>query len=209
MNKMNRIEEIICKYDGITNIHEIRELIHFDCEEMLKKIIKLEADIDVLKSKQRNIFANMAKVYVDYVDSIVCTGMESPAQINATASTPSVCSINSNELMQDTAAYNALQNKFSIIAKSYRIARRNHKTNIQNTINILNIINKYKKFLNNINDFIVNKEYDAAKKLLSSNLALYKNELSLLIPDTELKKISIITKLNNKASKLINLLKNK
>lgn len=195
LTKLAKMEELICKYDGLTNTRQIRELIYFDCEEMLKKIIAIETNIAILKTKQRLMLTNMAKLYTDF------------NMININTNPDIEPGIEPNTDIYDDYS---LSNKFIHFAKSYRIAKRNHKTNILYIIDILAIIKKYDNFLNNVDGLIRNKDYANAKELLYANLALYKSELTSLISEENgyaTKKLNIFAKLNNKADKLINILK--
>lgn len=183
---MSKIEELICKYDDITNIHHVIELIKFDCDKMMKQIISLEKDIIILKAKQRILFSDIAKIYIDF--------------INLQSAYNAVCTEVSNGIATDN--YLLIKN-FVHIAKAYRIKKRNNRQNVQHIIDILTTLKKYEQFLCNIKQLIKKKDYINARDLLFSNLALYKQELYNLMPNANLENINLFSILNNDADKLI------
>jgi hypothetical protein len=182
-----KFDELISKYDSITNTHQTNELIKFDINAMYKKIISIESEIELLKNKQRIAIKALARLYVDYINCI------------------------EPEILQNTecdaiAANCILNAKFKYVAQSYRIAKRRTKTNIETVIIIINFIKKYNDFITKIAGLINMKDYANAKQLLYPNLALYKEELNNLMIEHKTP-ISIISILNSKVDKYIDILK--
>lgn len=182
---MCNIDEIISKYDGITNTHQVNELIKFDVSELYKKIIAIETDIELLKNKQRRGLEEIACIFIDYLNFINTKDASTLKQIEYD---------------------NLLSVKFGHVAKSYRIAKRQTKTNIISIQNTLDLIKKYNEFINKVDNLIKNKDYINAKQLLYSNLVFYKEELSNFIGN-KITQINIINILNAKVTKYIDILK--